>query len=46
MELKEHLERAWKLLGRIPVSGDMVEVMLAVKQELRAAYKELEGSDG
>lgn len=43
MEAKEHMERAWELLAQIPVSGDMVEVMFAVKQELREAYKGLEG---
>lgn len=42
MEAKKELESAWALLEKIPVSGDYVDVMFAVRQKLRAAYKALE----
>ena len=45
MELKERLNRAFELLARIPVSGDLVEIMFQARQELRAAYKQLEEAE-
>lgn len=35
------IEQAYNLLSRIPVSGDSVDVMCAVRQLLRDAYKEV-----
>lgn len=42
MEAKKQLEAAWALLEKVPVSGDYVDVMSAVRQKLRLAYKALE----
>lgn len=38
-ELKNELAEVFRLLSVIPVSGDNVEVMAAVKERLRKAYK-------
>lgn len=42
MEAKKQLDEAFALLTSIPVSGDYVDVMFAVKQKLRAVYQTLE----
>ena len=36
--MKERIERIYGLLARIAVSGDAVDVMAAVRAELRALY--------
>lgn len=42
MEAKKMLESAWTLLEKIPVNGNYVDVMFAVRQKLREAYQALE----
>lgn len=37
-EVKKHLEEAFQLLSSIPVKGDAVDVMAAVRVNLRSAY--------
>ena len=39
-QLKRHLEKAYKHLGRLQVSGDAVDVVALVRLELRAAWQE------
>ena len=38
--MEEKLKQAYELLSRIPVTGDSVDVMAAVRALLRDAYKE------
>lgn len=38
-KLKEHIERAYDYLAKIPVKGDAVDLMAMARQELRAAYQ-------
>lgn len=47
-ELRKRLDRAFRLLAAIPVSGDAVDALAAARAELRAAYQEAgeEGEDG
>lgn len=40
--LKKLLESAYNLISTLPVSGDAVERLAAARQQLRAAWKELE----
>lgn len=46
--MKEHLERAWEILCQISVKDADVERMMAVRQELRVMFAQLEqeGKDG
>lgn len=37
-ELRESLNRAYNILSTIPVTGDAVDRMTAVRAELRKAY--------
>lgn len=37
-EIRQHLEKAWDYLAKIPVNGDFVEPMALARQELRSAY--------
>lgn len=41
MELKERLDRVYKLLSVIPVAGDGVDAMFVARQELRKIFEEL-----
>ncbi len=43
-ELRRSLDRAYNILSAIPVTGDAVEKMAAVRAELRKAYS-LAGED-
>ena len=43
-EVNEKLNKVFKWLSAIPVSGEAVDLMFAAKQELRAAYKILNES--
>lgn len=46
---KQHLDKAYAALAKIPVSGEAVDLMAFVRQELRAAYQlasEEEKTDG
>lgn len=49
-ELQKELDQAYKLASALPVSGDGVELMAAVREHLRVAYRlagaEEEASDG
>lgn len=38
-EIQKRLDSAFRLLGRMSVSGDVVDIMYAIRQELREAYK-------
>lgn len=38
-ELQKKLDSAYQMLGKLPVTGDGVDVMFFVRQELREAYK-------
>lgn len=38
-EIQKKLDHAFLLLSRMSVSGDVVDVMYTVRQELREAYK-------
>lgn len=38
-DLIQHLNNAYNVLERIPVSGEAVELMALARQELRTAYK-------
>lgn len=40
--MKQHLEKAFELIASIRVSGDDQERAVAAKNELRAAFRELE----
>lgn len=41
-KMKEHLERAYRLISGIAVKGDAIDTMALARAELRAAYAELE----
>ena len=41
-KIKQHLEEAFHLVSSIPVKGDSVDVMAAVRNNLRAAYRLLD----
>ena len=43
-EVNEKLNKVFKWLSAIPVSGEAMDLMFAAKQELRAAYKILNES--
>lgn len=52
-ETMQHLDEAYRLLSKIPVSGEAVDLLAMARQELRTAYKLLQeqagkeaGSDG
>lgn len=49
-DMQKELDRAFRLLAAIPVSGDCVELMASAKESLRTAYrmagKEQEDQDG
>ncbi len=38
-ELQKRLDSAFRLLSKLSVSGDVVDIMYAVRKELREAYK-------
>lgn len=44
-EIRQHIDKAYGYLAKIPVNGDFVEVMAIARQELREAY-ELTGKEG
>ena len=37
-EIRQHIEKAYGYLAKIPVNGDFVEPMALARQELRDAY--------
>ena len=39
-KIKQHLDRAYSYLSKIPVTGEAVDLMAIVRQELRTAYQE------
>ena len=41
-KIKQHLEEAFQLVSSVPVKGDAVDVMAAVRVNLRTAYRLLE----
>ena len=45
MNVKDHIKKAFDLIGAIPVTGDNVDIMCAARQELRTAYKALAAAE-
>jgi len=43
--MKERIEKLYRLISMLTVSGDNVDVIAAVRQELKSIYKELEAND-
>lgn len=41
-KLKNHLDKAFQYISKLPVSGDAVDLMALVRVELRSAWKEVE----
>ena len=41
VDAKKHIDRAFNLLRKIPVTEEAVDIMFAAKEELRAAFKAL-----
>ena len=37
-EIRQHIDKAYGYLSKIPVNGDFVEPMALARQELREAY--------
>lgn len=44
-KIKNLLENAYNLISTLPVSGDSVERLAVARQNLRAAWKELEAPE-
>lgn len=44
-KVSKHLDEAFRLISGLSVSGDAVDVIFMVKEELRAAYKLLNEED-
>ena len=44
-EIRQHIEKAYGYLAKIPVNGDFVEPMALARQELREAYALAEARD-
>lgn len=42
MDAKQHIGQAFKILRKIPVCEENVDLMFMAKEELRAAYKLLD----
>lgn len=45
-ETMQHLDEAFRLLSKIPVAGEAVDLMAMARQELRAAYRLLQEQAG
>ena len=43
--MKSQIENIYALLGRIPVTGDAVDIMAAVRNELRALHRQIRTKD-
>lgn len=39
MDVKQHIDQAFKIMRKIPVCEENVDLMFMAKEELRAAYK-------
>lgn len=46
MDISERIERIYRSLAAIPVSGDLVEVMAGIRADLREVYREVTDSGG
>ena len=44
-EIRQHIDKAYGYLSKIPVNGDFVEPMALARQELREAYALAEARD-
>ena len=44
-EIRQHIDKAYGYLAKIPVNGDFVEPMALARQELREAYALAEARD-
>ena len=44
-EIRQHIDKAYGYLAKIPVNGDFVEPMALARQELRDAYARGEARD-
>ena len=45
MEVKQHLERAFQIIAAMPVTGDNQDLAVAAKNELRAAFEEMQQTE-
>lgn len=45
-DVQKELDQAYKLLSAIPVQGDSVDVMYAVRERLRKAFALAEDEEG
>ena len=45
MNKRQKLEQIFELLARIPVAGDAVDIMAAVRGELRALHREVRAEE-
>ena len=45
MEMKKHLERVFQIISAISVTGDNQELEVAAKNELRAAFEEMQQTE-
>lgn len=43
--MKSRIENIYALLGRIPVTGDAVDIMSAVRNELRTLHRQIRTAD-
>lgn len=44
-EIRQHIDKAYGYLAKIPVNGDFVEPMALARQELREAYAMMEAKE-
>lgn len=44
-EIRQHIDKAYGYLAKIPVNGDFVEPMALARQELREAYAKMEAKE-
>ena len=44
MDAKQHIDQAFKIMRKIPVCEENVDLMFMAKEELRSAYKLLENT--
>ena len=45
MEMKKHLERVFQIISAMPVTGDNQDLAVAAKNELRAAFEEMQQTE-
>ena len=45
MEMKKHLERVFQIISAMSVTGDNQDLAVAAKNELRAAFEEMQQTE-